>query len=342
MSRALTAGCSAYRTSGSMLHSALSCTRPLSPADVMANNMTSEELVSVFGDYLPAVQADQSSTAQQEVKPSFTGPPAKWPKPNGEGQGHGQGHSNGTRQRQANPTSKDGWQVPPDRACPRSSPAVSSTGGLVELAEARPLVPPVLPHPRHGDHVERALRHLNSMEIPEGCRQHGVPAEDCPVQVRHPRTSLQSGSGGGGPGESCRPGEEGMAHQGRRQRTLMGSTRVGPEQPERRGGIGDGAAPAHGRLEGTGPDHGGSRRHHPSEISLHEASRPVLQRRDGPVFDGDIQPQRVHRALVGLCCSALWFLVGARLKVESLRRSPLAQRLIIVTSMLFLSPGFGQ
>ena len=193
----------------------------------------------------------------------------------------------------------------PDRACPRSSPAVSSTGGLVELAEARPLVPPVLPHPRPGDHVERALWHLNSMEIPEGCRQHGVPAEDCPVQVRRPRTSLQSSSGGGGPGESCRPGEEGMAHQGRRQRTLMGSTRVGPEQPERRGGIGDGAAPAHGRLEGTGPDHGGCRRHHPSEISLHEASRPVLQRRDGPVFDGDIQPWSRSTASSSRACGTV-------------------------------------
>ena len=84
--------------------------RPPWCVDIMAGNMSNEELASVFGEYLPALQATQgpgqstAATPNEQTSPAPPGPPTKWPRHNGKGQGHG--HWKDT----SRATSWRGWQ----------------------------------------------------------------------------------------------------------------------------------------------------------------------------------------------------------------------------------------
>ena len=333
VSRALTVNCRLSRIGRSTQPNVLCSTRLPLPAGSMAANMTSEEVASVFGDYLPALQASQGrgNTPEGGNTRLTVGPPAKWPKHNGKGGAP----STWKRQGQEAPSAA-GW-----------SQQGQSRGqeDLVQLLAQLCL--------RQEDalnlmRLDRAFLMSFRTQSPESMlgtlynisqrwkEQREAGRTDCPLRVAlfkcvilELKTRIMAVAEQ--PDKLAILIKKGWVIQ-EEGKELTWATLMWSQSEQK-----DIPLPDMGPLPHSdavkvldrilnGLDGNILQRYH--------STRPLSQQYAGEMvpFLMEISnrgetPQLVYQSLLSLSNSTVWFMVGARLKTETLKRSPLAQRL---------------
>ena len=186
--------------------------------------------------------------------------------------------------------------------------------------------PHILSYAKPGIHAGDAVQHLPALEGAARGGPHGLPTSSCPLQVRHPGAQDSHHGGCRAAGQACHPDQEGMGDPGGGQGADVGDLDVEPVRAEGHPGSGHGPLPHSDAVKGldgilNGLDGNILQRYH--------STRPLSQQYAGEMvpFFMEISnrgetPRLVYQSLLSLSNSTVWFMVGARLKTETLKRSP--------------------